>query len=243
VQPAPFRARLAERVPGAKPVFVGLASPASSSGAITNLAPSVAYSDTTDEAVLDYLASNLYTGHGAHTIFAKTIAAGLAYSNGIHPLPEQGVLDYTAERVPLLPQTTRFVVDQLRAVTPDANIARYAIAKAFTSRIADSYELRASRMAADLVDELPPDVVRRFRSQILAAQQRSDLAQVLFARVAKIYAKVVPGLGALAPDGTYFVIGNAKQLAAYQDYLHTAVGKGTTLYTLYPRDFWIPGRN
>jgi hypothetical protein len=36
------------------------------------------------------------------------------------------------------------------------------------------------------------------------------------------------------------VIGNAKQLTAYQDYLHAAVGKTTTLYTLYPRDFWLP---
>ena len=36
------------------------------------------------------------------------------------------------------------------------------------------------------------------------------------------------------------MIGPAKQLDAYQDYLHGAVGKTTTLHRLYPRDFWIP---
>jgi hypothetical protein len=38
------------------------------------------------------------------------------------------------------------------------------------------------------------------------------------------------------------VIGNAKQLAAYQEYLKAAVGKDATLYKLYPRDFWIPAK-
>jgi hypothetical protein len=39
---------------------------------------------------------------------------------------------------------------------------------------------------------------------------------------------------------TYFVIGNAKQLAAYQEYLHATVSKATQLFTIYPRDFWLP---
>ena len=45
---------------------------------------------TTTTAVLDYLASNLYSGHGAHSMFMKTWAAGLAYSNGLHPNVELG---------------------------------------------------------------------------------------------------------------------------------------------------------
>jgi hypothetical protein len=36
------------------------------------------------------------------------------------------------------------------------------------------------------------------------------------------------------------VIGPPKQLAAYEDYLHAAVGKAATLHRLYPRDFWVP---
>jgi hypothetical protein len=43
-------------------------------------------------------------------------------------------------------------------------------------------------------------------------------------------------------EGVYFVIGPAKQLDAYQDYLRAAVGKTATLHRLYPRDFWIPAR-
>src|SRR5205823_5292412 len=110
--------RVEERDPAAKklkgPRFVGFVDPATSSGVFLNLARATSYVDTADERVLDYLASNLYTGHGAHSIFMKTWAAGLAYSNGLHPRVATGVLDYYAERCPLLPQTLRFVIDQLR---------------------------------------------------------------------------------------------------------------------------------
>jgi hypothetical protein len=242
--PAPkhgIRDRLAARIPAAKQaLFVGLYAPSTSSGVFENLAPATKYADDTDPAVLDYLASNLYTGHGGHSMFMKTWAAGLAYSNGLHPRAELGILDYYAERCPLLPQTLRFVIDQLKREQPDPNIARYAIAGAFTSRIADAYERRAAAMAANLVDGQPPDMVRAFRTRVLAQSQRADLAQDLYKRMPGVYGKVLPGYGAADPATIYFVIGNAKQLAAYQDYLHAAVSKTTTLFTLYPRDFWLP---
>ncbi|HEY6039303.1 MAG TPA: hypothetical protein VIV58_33705 [Kofleriaceae bacterium] len=242
--PAPkhgIRDRLAARIPAAKQaVFVGLYAPSTSSGVFENLAAAPAYADDDDASVLDYLASNLYTGHGGHSIFMKTWAAGLAYSNGLHPYVELGILDYYAERCPLLPQTLRFVIDQLKRVQPDPNIARYAIAGAFASRVADGYERRAAAMAANLVDGQPPDMVRAFRTRVLALSQRPDLAQELYKRMPQVYGKVLPGYGALDPKSIYFVIGNAKQLAAYQDYLHAAVGKTAQLFTLYPRDFWIP---
>src|SRR5262249_43380405 len=164
------------------------------------------------------------------------------YSNGLHPHVEDATIDYYAERCPLLPQTIRFVIDELRKQKPDASIARYAVATAFSSRIADAYERRASAMAADLVDDLPPDLVRSFRHRVLAEAKRSDLADQLFARMPAAYGKVLPGYTKLSPEGVYFVIGNGKQLSAYQDYLHAAVGKDATLYRLYPRDFWIPAR-
>jgi len=44
------------------------------------------------------------------------------------------------------------------------------------------------------------------------------------------------------PGGVYFVIGPAKQLDAYQDYLRAAVGKDAVLHRLYPRDFWVPAK-
>ena len=239
----PLGARLAERGEAVKaPLFVGLEDPATSSGVFENLAPATSYADTDDDKLLDYLASSLYTGHGAHSIFMKTWAAGLAYSNGLHPRVAEGVIDYYAERCPLLPQTLRFVIDQLRGAHPDANLARYAIANAFTSRLADPYEQRASAMAANLVDGLTPDLVRGFRTRLLALAQRPDLARELATRMPRVYAKVLPGLGQLDPEGVYFVIGPEKQLAAYDDYLRATVGKDTRLHRLYPRDFWIPAK-
>jgi Zn-dependent M16 (insulinase) family peptidase len=240
--PAPLTARLVARTHAKSVSFVGLYAPSTSSGVFENLAASTYYGDRSDDAVLDYLASNLYTGHGAHSIFMKTWAAGLAYSNGLHPRVATGVIDYYAERCPLLPQTIRFVIEELRKAKPDANIARYAVATAFNSRIANGYESRASAMASDLVDGLTPDVVRAFRTQVLADSKRDDLATALFERMPRVYSKVLPGMGAIDPKGIYFVIGPDKQLSSYQDYLHATVGKDATLYRLYPRDFWLTAK-
>jgi hypothetical protein len=207
---------------------------------ILNSAPATALTDASDDAILDYLASNTFAGHGAHSLFMKTWAAGLAYSNGVHPIPKDGQIEYYAERCPLLPQTLRFVIDQLKATTLDGNIARYAIATAFESRVAASYEQRAMAMAADLTDGVPPPVVKAFRVRLLALASRGDLAATLAARMPKVYGRVMPGLGPAVGDGVYFVIGPPNQLAAYEDYLHAVVGKAATLHRLYPRDFWIP---
>jgi hypothetical protein len=207
-----------------------------------NLAPATAYSDTDEDKLLDYLTANLYTGHGAHSIFMKTWAAGLAYSNGIHPDVAHGMLGYYAERCPRLPQTLRFVIDQLRQAEPDPNLVRYSLATAFQSRVADGYEERASAMAADLADGVTPDLVRGFRSRLLELAKRANLAPALFARLVAVDGKVLPGMTKLDPAGIYFVIGPEPQLAAYEDYLHAAVGKDAKLHRLYPRDFWIPGK-
>jgi Zn-dependent M16 (insulinase) family peptidase len=239
----PFKARLAARDPKATaPAFVGLVVPSTSSGVHLNLAPTTYYTDTADAQVIDYLASNLYTGHGAHSIFMKTWAAGLAYSNGLRPRISEGALHYYAERCPLLPQTLKFVIDQLRKAQPDPNIARYAIAKAFDSRVAIGFEARASAMAANLADAVTPEVVKEFRTKVLDAAKRPDLAAALFGRMEAVYGRVLPGYGPPDPAAIYFVIGPDKQIAAYQEYLKSAVGKDATLHRIYPRDFWITAK-
>jgi Zn-dependent M16 (insulinase) family peptidase len=236
--------RLREREPKATaPVFVALVNPATSSGVFLNSAPLAGYSAKTDDEVRDFLAGHLYTGHGSHSMFLKTWAAGLAYSNGVRPQPTLDRLRYYAERCPLLPQTIKFVIEQLHQAKPDPNHARYAIAESFTSRIAQSYESRAREMAANLVDGLTPDVVRAFREKILALSKRPDFSAALAARKDEIHARVLPGYGKpLGQNGVYMVIGPAKQLDAYQDYLRAAVGKDATLHRLYPRDFWVPAK-
>ncbi len=221
-------------------VFVGLVDPATSSGVFLNAAPAPDYSARKDDDLLDYLAAVTYSGHGAHSMFMKTWAAGLAYSNGLHPQPWDGRVEYYAERCPLLPQTLRFVISQIKAAGVDDNIARYAVAGAFSSRVAQAYEARASAMAANLVDGVTPDVIRGFREKIKALAKRKDLADDLAARMPRVYGAVLPGLGRPVKDGVYFVIGPEPQLKAYEDYLHGALGKDVVLHRLYPRDFWVP---
>jgi Zn-dependent M16 (insulinase) family peptidase len=238
---APGRERSAP--PGA-PVFVGLRAPSTSSGVFVNEAPAPSYRDRSDEALFDYLAANLYAGHGPHTLFIKTWAAGLAYSNGIRVGLRQGLLTYYAERCPELPQTLKFVIDELGRARPDESLVGYALAGAFGSRLAGSYESRTRAFAADEQDGITPELVRSFRSALLAVAKRegSGLGAILAARFARVYAKVLPGFSPgwqPAPGATYLVIGPDAQLDAWQRYLSQAVGKGAVLVRLAPRDFWL----
>jgi hypothetical protein len=238
----PFRDRVKARDKTATDfLFVGLVAPGTSSGVFLHLAPGTWYGDVSDDAVLDYLASNLYTGHGGHSLFMKTWAAGLAYSNGVRPNIDGGVLVYYAERTPLLPTTMKFVIGELEKATPDPNIARYAVASSFYSRIASGYESRATAMAANLVDGQTPELVRAFRARVLEMAKQPDLTAKLFERMKVTYAKVLPGYAGATPDpdATYFVIGPEKQLAAWEDYLRATYGTQTKLHRLYPRDFWL----
>jgi Zn-dependent M16 (insulinase) family peptidase len=238
--------RLRDRI-GEKenPIYVGLINPNTQGGVFLNSAPSVSYLEADNrDAVLDYLASRLYAGGGAHGIFIKTWGAGLAYSNGFRGSPATGRMGYYAERTPELPQTLRFVIDELKKAKPDPGLVEYAIAGAFGAfRSASPYEVRGESMANDIADGLTPDVIRRFRQSILALRQDPKLADALFKRMAAVYARILPGLGVKARDvkgGVYYVIGPEKQLSAYEEYLKTVEGPGVRLYRIYPRDYWMP---
>ncbi|HVZ41648.1 MAG TPA: hypothetical protein VHI13_20375 [Candidatus Kapabacteria bacterium] len=237
-------ARLLDRMPGAKPVFVGLVNPNTSSGVFLNSAPAPTYRDTSRDALLEILTGKLYSGHGSHGIFMKTWGAGLAYSNGLSNSPNSGRLAYYAERCPELPQTLRFVIDELKKAPRDTNLAEYAIALAFDeSRAASGYESRGEAIAGDLADGTTPEVVRNFRKGILALRSSAGLGNALFDRMPSVYGKVLPGYGVKAADvrgGIFFVIGPEKQMALYEQYLQSAEGAATRLYRLYPRDFWMP---
>ena len=167
-----------------------------------NSAPLAGYADTSAGKLLDYLASNLYAGGGAHGVFMKTWSAGLAYSNGIRERAASGRLNYYAERTPELPQTLRFVIGELRrAGTPGPALVEYAIAESFTdTRAAATYEARGEGMAADVADGLPPDVIARFRRAILGLRQVRDLPGELQRRMLRVYGSVLPGLEGRADD-------------------------------------------
>jgi hypothetical protein len=237
-------ARLLSREAGAgAPLFVGLLNANSQGGVFENSAPLTSYHDTSRDALLDYLAVNLYGGGGAHSVFMKTIGAGLAYSNGISVSLSSGRIGYYAERTPELPQTLKFVIGVLKSAQPDAALAEYAIAGAFqATRVASSYEARGESMAADLTDGLTPEVVKRFHQAILDLKKSPDLAAELFRRTSLVDAKVLPGMGTKAKDvagAVYFVIGPEKQLAVWEEYLRREDSAEARVWRLYPRDFWL----
>jgi Zn-dependent M16 (insulinase) family peptidase len=237
--------RVRERAGGNdRPVFVGLVNPNTQGGVFLNSAPAATYADADNrEALLDFLASRLYGGGGAHAIFIKTWGAGLAYSNGLGGSPSTGRISYYAERTPELPQTLRFVIEELKKARPDPGLVEYAVAVAFSQfRSASGYESRGEAMAADIADGTPPEAVRKFRQGLLGLRGMPNLSDELFKRMNAVYARILPGLGAKAGDvegGVFYVIGPEKQLAAYEQYLKTVEGPAARLHRIYPRDYWI----
>jgi Zn-dependent M16 (insulinase) family peptidase len=237
-------ARLHARRPQAgTPRFVGLVNASTSSGVFVHSAAAPTYFDHGDDALLDHLAGNLYSGQGAHGLFMKTWAAGLAYGNGVRTSAEQGRIRYYADRCPELPQTMRFVVEELQKARPAPELVDYAVAQSFSSRLATAYEHRARSMADDLADGVGPDVVRAFRTRLLALRQRGGLSDALFERLPRVVGSVLPGYGpraAAALEPVYFVIGPEAQLEAWERYLQGVEGPGARVERLYPRDFWAP---
>jgi Zn-dependent M16 (insulinase) family peptidase len=228
-----------------KPVYVGLIAPNMTGGVFINDVPLTHYADTGNrEKLLEFLASKLYSGGASHSVFSKTIGAGLAYSNGVNSSPISGFFSYYAERTPELPQTLRFVIEEVKRPIPpeDASLGEYVIALSFASRAAQPYEARGEAMAANLADGFPPETVKRFRLALLELRKMSNLTEELFKRKDRVYERVLPGYGAKGKDvadALYFVIGAEKQMTTYEAYLKSVEGADTKLYRLYPRDYWM----
>lgn len=223
------------------PLWVGLIAPNMKGGVITTSVPSVHFSDSGDrEKQMDYLASRLHAGYGAHGVFLRTLAAGLAYSNGLRGNVQSGRVGYYAERTPEIPQTVSFVVETLKSADPDPGLADYTVAQVFgESRAAGTYESRAEGMAADLADGQTPSQVRAFRESILELREDPKLGEKLFARKDRVYAGMIPGYApGQDPNGVYFVIGSDRQLDAWERYLRSTESEDAKLWRLYPRDFW-----
>ncbi|MBL7988192.1 MAG: hypothetical protein JNJ94_09030 [Chlorobi bacterium] len=235
--------RLASRAQNQRPLFVGLVNPNTQSGVFVNYAPGATYAQTDRESLVKFLASKTYSGHGSHSMFMKTWAAGLAYSNGLRISANDGLVGYYAERCPELPQTLQFVIDELKRGPRDPAYVEYAIAQSFMEfRSASRYESRGEAIANDLADGLPPETVRAFRQAILDLRSDPKLAGEVFDQLPKVYGEVLPGYNIRAADvagGIYVAIGPEKQLKLYEDYLKKVEGESTTLVRLYPRDFWM----
>ena len=99
-------------------------------------------------------------------------------------------------------------------------------------------------MARDLSDGLAPDVIRKFRENILSLSRTPYLYDTIQSRMLNVYGEVIPGLdppGRMVHGATYFIIGPESQFESFEEYLAGTEGK-TEVYRLYPRDFWIVGK-
>lgn len=236
--------RLRGREPGAQPVYAGLVHPSTRNGVLlfsARLGEANEPYDTSPEAVLQGLTARVYMGGGAHGLFMRTWAAGLAYSNGYGYNERTGRANYYAERCPDVAQTMRFVVEALRDTTV-APQADYAVAQVFgATRAASRYEARGAAMAADLTDGYTPERVRAYRQAILALRDRPGLEAALRERLEAVYGPVLIGYGeplARSRDGVFFMIGPEEQFRSLESWIATAEGP-QTVHRLYPRDFWL----
>jgi len=224
------------------PVYVGLMAPNMSGGVMLNSARLTGLADLSQDAILNFLASKLYGGGGAHSLFARTIGAGLSYGGGVGSSAGTGLISYYAERTPELPQTLRFAIGEVKRPM-DIPLTDYVIALSFSSRASSPYETRGEAMASNMTDGITPEVVSRFRRAILDTRKLPDLSTELYRRKDKVYERVFPGYGMKGRDiagRNFFVIGPEKQMAAYEAYLKSVEGADTQLYRLYPRDYWLP---
>jgi Zn-dependent M16 (insulinase) family peptidase len=225
----------------ATPRFVGLFDSNMSGGVMATIVPSVSYDDLDRDSQLDYLASRLFAGYGAHGIFTKTIGAGLAYSNGLRGSIREGYSGYYAERMPEIPQTLHFAIDVVKKGPRDPKLLEYVTAIAFQdSNAAESYEDRAEAIADELADGVTPEKVRKFREALLSIRREPGAAGEIFQRVDRVYGRMLPGYGPKAkdtPGAVYFIIGNEKQFAAMDS--DVQVREDEHVYRLYPRDYWL----
>jgi hypothetical protein len=132
----------------------------------------------------------------------------------------------------------------VRGAPADPRFVDYAVARAFDSRVAETYEARARAMAADLADGATPDRHRAFRGRLLALRGRPGLAEAIHARLGPVFAPIIPLLpasGPPPPDTVSFAMGPEAYLAAYERELRAARGETTSVVRLFPRDFWDTG--
>lgn len=226
------------------PLHLGVVNPSTSSGVVILTAPGGGYGMRDREALLDVLATRLYGGGGAHSLFMQTWGAGLAYSNGLGLRPDEGRITYYAERCPDVAQTLRFVTKTLRASSAqDPALAEYAVAQLFTtSRAAAGYAGRAEAIAADLADGRRPDQIRAYREAVLALRDElspEDFLAELRRRLPEACGVVLPGLGrSPVPGASYVVIGPENQIDSYEAYL-AGTPNPAVVARAHPRDFWI----
>jgi Zn-dependent M16 (insulinase) family peptidase len=224
--------------------FVALVNPSAANAALVNATSTAKLDETREEALVDHLAVDVFGGTGGHSFYKRIWGAGIAYSGYVNSSARSGRMTLYSDRCASLPELLRFVEGEVRRAPADPRFVDYAVARAFDSRVADSYEARARAMAADLADGATPERHRAFRSRLLALRGRPGLAEAIHARLGAVFAPIIPSLpapGPPPPDTVLFVTGPEAHLAAYERELRAARGEATSVVRLFPRDFWDTG--
>jgi hypothetical protein len=177
-------------------------------------------------------------------VYTKTTGAGLSYSTGVGATPRTGNFRYYAERTPELPQTLRFVINEIKKSPIDTSMLDYLVSLIVGDfRSAEDYEVRGAAMAIDFADGNTPNRVKRFRQAILKLRKEPGVINEIYKYKDIAYEKILPGYGIAGKDvagASYFVIGDEKQMIAYENYLKTTSnGPNAKLFRFYPRDFWL----
>jgi Zn-dependent M16 (insulinase) family peptidase len=235
--------RLKERETGFnRPYFIGLINNNTNNGVIMSTVQLTGSYDTSSSAIIDQLAARMLSGSGAHGLFMKTWAAGLAYSNGPSISDRSGRIRYYAERCPDITETNKFVVNQVKTTELTPNLLNYAMAQIFRNSMAfGTYEARGQAIANDLADGFTPDMVRAYRQKVMAMLKDKSLFEKATARVEAVYGLPLVGLGSSQKDvsgGIYFILGPEEQFKLLENYIKS-VEEPQPVYRLYPRDYWL----
>jgi hypothetical protein len=221
--------------------FFALVSPGTANGSLVHSAPTVGLDETRDDALVAYLAVNVFSGGGTQSFYKRMWGAALAYSDYVRTSPRAEQIIFYADRIASIPQLLRFADAEVRRLGADPGFVDYAVVPAFWSRTADTFEARARAMAVDLAEGRSPERVQAFRERLLALRSRPGLAEAIHAAQIPALGKVVPSLAGPGPlpDGAlYFVTGPETAIQAYEKEIVAARGAGTKVLRLWPRDFW-----
>jgi Zn-dependent M16 (insulinase) family peptidase len=239
--------RLAGRDPsvlrGPRPVHVALVNDGTKSGVFVLSARAPSYRDRGDGDLVDFLAANVLGGSAGHSLFMRTWAEGLAYGNGVGSSLLNGRIGYYAERCPSLVATMGFAVSVASGTALDSPFfVEYALANSFGDyRGAEDFATRGYAMSANMADGITSEVVRDFKSALMAKAREPGALEAVRSRLVPTLGRVLVGLGpraADAPEASAFVIGPTPLLDDYEAYLK-AHGEADRLVRLYPRDFWL----
>lgn len=235
-------ARLRRRLPGrARATHVALVNPGGKAAAVSVSVPAPGFAARSREELLDVLALGTLAGGGAHSLFMRTWAAGLAYSNGLSHNAYRGRASYYAERCPDPARTLAFSAEVASAAKADKGLLEYSLSGAFQDyRAGGDFSSRGGSMAADLEDGRAPALVRDYKRALLRLARDPAAIGLVDARLRKTLGRVLiglPGGRVAAPGASAFLVAPEGMIGSYEAWLKEK-GEADFVARLYPSDFW-----